>query len=139
MNNLLEFDLSYLSDGISRIAGIDEAGRGPLAGPVVAAAVIFENGTFIEGVNDSKKLNPNKRENLSKIIKEKALSFSYGIVDQDIIDEINILRATLKAMKSSLLKLNIKPDLVLIDGNKSFKSPHKIELIIKGDQKCKSE
>jgi ribonuclease HII len=135
LNNLIEFDSSYLSQSVNSIAGIDEAGRGPLAGPVIAAAVMFEKGTFIEGVNDSKKLNQNKREYLAKVIKEKAICYSYGIVDQAQIDEINILRATLKAMKSSLSKLKIKPDLVLIDGNKSFKSRHRIELIIKGDQK----
>lgn len=129
------FDNSFLSENISLIAGIDEAGRGPLAGPVVAASVVFSPDTCIEGVNDSKKLSPELRERLFEIIKEKALSWSVSIVNHDEIDRINILQATLYAMKNSVELLTIKPDLVIIDGNKSFISDVPTKTIIKGDEK----
>jgi len=132
---LKNFDLKYLSKDVKILSGIDEVGRGPLAGPVVVAAVIFDNDTIIEGVNDSKQLNEKKREELSKIIKEKCLAYSFGIVEQNEIDRINILQATLKAMKQAVDKLNIKPDLILIDGNKSFNTKTSVETIVKGDSK----
>ncbi|OGU36818.1 MAG: ribonuclease HII [Ignavibacteria bacterium GWB2_35_6b] len=133
--SLKNFDRSFLSKDINFIAGIDEAGRGPLAGPVVAAAVIFDNDTVIEGINDSKKLTEKKREELFKIIKEKSLSYAVGIVDEKSIDEINILNAALQAMKIAAEELNPKPDLILIDGNKNFKSNFPTKTIVKGDAK----
>ena len=133
--NLKNFDRSFLTNGINLIAGIDEAGRGPLAGPVVAAAVIFDNETIIEGINDSKKITEKKREELFEIIKEKSLSYAVGIVDEKLIDEINILNAALKAMKIAAEELNPKPDLILIDGNKTFYSQIPTKTIVKGDSK----
>lgn len=129
------FDNSFLSEKITMIAGVDEAGRGPLAGPVVAAAVIFGKDDFIEGVNDSKKLTEAAREKLfGEIIR---LSISYGIASVTVktIDKINILQAALRAMRRAADKLSPKPDLILIDGNKSFACVQKTETIIKGDSK----
>lgn len=128
-----EFDLKFCTSKTFLLAGVDEAGRGPLAGPVVAAAVIFDNDTFIPGVNDSKQLSELQREDLEKIIKQQALTFGYGIVNEKIIDKINILQATLKAMKNAVSKLNVKPDLIIIDGNKSFYSKIPTKTIVKGD------
>ena len=135
MNNLKLFDTAQRNENVNTIAGVDEAGRGPLAGPVVAAAVIFKEDTIIEGIYDSKKLNPSKREKLSEMIKDKALTYAFGIVDHLTIDNINILKATLKAMKISVENLDFVPDLILIDGNKSFNSNQKIKTIVKGDTK----
>jgi len=132
---LKDFDRTFLCKSINIIAGIDEAGRGPLAGPVVAAAVIFENETIIEGINDSKKLSACKREELFEKIITKSLCYSIGIVDEKQIDEINILNAALKAMKNAADKLTVKPDLILIDGNKPFKSEIPVKTIVKGDAK----
>lgn len=130
-----DFDRTFLCKSINIIAGIDEAGRGPLAGPVVAASVIFENETIIEGINDSKKLSACKREELFEKIITKSLCYSIGIVDEKQIDEINILNAALKAMKNAADKLTVKPDLILIDGNKPFKSEIPVKTIVKGDAK----
>ena len=135
MDSLKNFDKKFLSDNIKIIAGVDEAGRGPLAGPVVAAAVIFKNDTIINGINDSKKISEKRRDYLVEKIKENAVSFSYGIIDQKIIDKINILQATLKAMKVAVEKLDIDPDLILIDGNKTCNSDIKTVSIVKGDGK----
>ncbi len=129
------FDLQFLSNEIKLLAGVDEVGRGPLAGPVVAAAVVFDNGINITGINDSKKLTEKRREELNEIIKTKALSFGFGIIEHYEIDEINILQATLKAMKIAVENLKIKPDIILIDGNKSFNTETKTKTIIKGDSK----
>jgi ribonuclease HII len=129
------FDNSFLSENVKLIAGIDEAGRGPLAGPVVAASVIFSPDIYIDGVNDSKKLSAVKREEFFEIIKEKALSWSSFVIDHEEIDKINILQATLKAMKKSVGELKVKPDLILIDGNKTFYSRIPTIPIIDGDEK----
>lgn len=129
------FDKQFYLDGVENLAGTDEAGRGPLAGPVVAAAVIFEKDVFIEGVNDSKKVNANKREELCKEIKEKALSWKCTVIDHKKIDEINILQASLSGMKKSVLKLNPLPDIVLVDGPKIFYSDIKAIPLIDGDAK----
>ena len=129
------FDRAYYSNSIKTICGVDEAGRGPLAGPVVAAAVIFDNETIIEGVNDSKKLNESTREELFSKITSQAVSYGIGIVDHIKIDEINILNAALLAMKIAVSKLSPKPDLILIDGNKSFISEIETRTIIGGDAK----
>ncbi|MCB9207223.1 MAG: ribonuclease HII [Ignavibacteriales bacterium] len=129
------YDNKYYSEGFINLVGVDEAGRGPLAGPVVAAAVIFEKNTFIEGINDSKKIKEKERENLAEKIKQSALDYSYGIVNHIEIDRINILQASLKAMKIAVNKLSGKIDLILIDGNKSFISDLPTKTIVKGDAK----
>jgi len=130
-----KFDLQFYTDNSVILAGVDEAGRGPLAGPVVAAAVIFDKETFIDGVNDSKQLTESQREDLSTKIKKCAFGFGYGIVNEKIIDEINILQASLKAMKIAVKKLSIQPNFIIVDGNKSFLSNIKTMPIVKGDSK----
>lgn len=117
------------------LCGIDEAGRGPLAGPVVAAAVVFPQNVFIEGVNDSKKLSAKKRELLFEIIIKECLEYSVSVIAVNKIDEINILQASLLAMKNAVESLSFSPKLVLIDGNKTFPSKHTKEAVIKGDSK----
>jgi ribonuclease HII len=116
--NMCRYEKEAYSRGIRLVAGVDEAGRGPLAGPVVAASVILPEGVFIEGLNDSKKISPKKREALFEIIKEKALSYAVGIVDEKYIDETNILIATKKAMSIAVQSLKLKPELLLIDALK---------------------
>lgn len=130
-----EFDKKYLSKKVKFLAGVDEAGRGPLAGPVVAASVIFDKKTNIKGVNDSKQLTEKQRESLFEKIISSALAYSVSIVNQNVIDEVNILNATLRAMKQSVDDLKIKPDLVLVDGNRKFQSDIPVITIIKGDSK----
>lgn len=129
------FDRTFYNEKIKTICGVDEAGRGPLAGPVVAAAVIFDDATVIDGINDSKKLNEKTREKLYDEIIEQSVSYGVGIVDHVKIDEINILNAALLAMKIAVSKLSPKPDLVLIDGNKPFKSEIEAKTIVGGDGK----
>ena len=119
-------------------AGVDEAGRGPLAGPVVAASVILSKENPIDGLNDSKALTPRKRSLLYDIISEKSVSFAVGIVENDVIDQINILQSTIKAMESSILGLTVKPDLVYIDGNRPTTLEIRQQTIVKGDTKCQS-
>lgn len=119
-------------------AGVDEAGRGPLAGPVVAASVILSKENPIDGLNDSKALTPRKRSLLYDIISEKSVSFAVGIIENDVIDQINILQSTIKAMESSILGLTVKPDLVYIDGNRPTTLEIKQQTIVKGDTKCQS-
>lgn len=134
-NSLKHFDNKRLSRKTKIIAGVDEAGRGPLAGPVVAAAVIFDKKTFHKEINDSKKLSEKKREELYSWITENCMSYGVGIVEQEEIDSINILQAALKAMKEAALLLLPKPNLILIDGNKSFHSEIKTKTVVKGDTK----
>lgn len=126
------------ADGYTYIAGVDEAGRGPLAGPVYAAAVILPDDVFIEGINDSKKLSEKRREELYDIICEKAVAYNICSVDEKRIDEINILNATHEAMNGAVAGLNVKPDYVIIDGNsiKGMTLPH--ETVVKGDAKSVS-
>ncbi len=124
--------------GYEIIAGIDEAGRGPLAGPVVSAAVILRRGSFIEGLNDSKKLTPQKRDKLYDIIMKNALSVGVGIVDEKVIDEINILNATKVAMKQAVEKLIINPDILLTDAVKLSEVKIPQISIVKGDAKSVS-
>ena len=121
---------------IKYIAGIDEAGRGPLAGPVVVGVVIMPEDSMIEGVNDSKKVSEKKREKLYDQITSEAISWGVGIIDQEEIDEINILNATKKAVTMAISKLETKPDLILVDaltGIDTLGIPY--ESIIKGDAK----
>ena len=119
-------------------AGIDEAGRGPLAGPVVAAAVILPKHINLEGINDSKKLSSKKRADLFEIIKEKSLSFGIGIIEPEEIDRINILMATLKAMETAVSNLDVSPDVLLIDGINTINLTVPQKTIKKGDSKCLS-
>lgn len=113
---MLEFEGMARRQGYCRVAGIDEAGRGALAGPVVAAAVILPEGLAIPGVDDSKKLSPAKRDQLFDVIMERALAVGVGLGDHLLIDRINILQATLEAMKEAVLKLSPSPDFLLVDG-----------------------
>lgn len=137
-------DYSYennaLLNGYKTVCGIDEAGRGPLAGPVYAAAVILPMGLEIEGLNDSKKLSEKKREKLFDIICEKAIAYSVGIATEKEIDEINILNATFLAMKRAVEGLEIKPDYALVDGNRypNISADIKEEVVVKGDAKSMS-
>ena len=109
----LEIERTLWMQGIDRIAGVDEAGRGPLAGPVVAAAVIFPKECIIEHVDDSKKCTAKQREELFTLIMEQALSVGVGIVDHEVIDRINILQATILAMRKSIENMNIQPEYVI--------------------------
>lgn len=124
------------------VAGVDEVGRGPLAGAVVAAAVILTEENWIDGLADSKVLNEKKRNELDSIIKEKALAWSFGRAEVDEIDEINILHASMLAMKRAVEGLSIKPDHIKIDGNRCFCKEDEIEIsmeaIVKGDSKVAS-
>lgn len=132
MRELFEFEDQYTEKGYTAIAGIDEAGRGPLAGPVVAACTIMPLDDIIEGINDSKKLSEKKREALFEQIKEKALAFSIVEMPAEVIDDINILEATKKAMIQCATELAIKPDVVFIDAVK-LNLPYETLSIIKGD------
>ena len=124
--------------GCNVVCGVDEAGRGPLAGPVFAAAVILPDGHIIEGVNDSKKLSEKKREMLFDKIIEECVCYSIGTASEKEIDEINILQATYLAMKRAVEGLEIKPDYVLIDGNRMPPIDIPAETIVKGDGKSAS-
>ncbi|AWK81166.1 ribonuclease HII [Photobacterium damselae] len=115
------------------IAGVDEVGRGPLVGAVVTAAVILDPNNPIEGLTDSKKLSEKKRNALFDEIKEKALAWSLGRCEADEIDELNILQATMVAMQRAVAGLNITPDFVLIDGNKTPELPMAAQAVVKGD------
>lgn len=119
--------------GYQYICGVDEAGRGPLAGPVYASAVILPLDEEIEGINDSKKLSEKKREELFDAITEKAIAYSIVSVDNTTIDEINILQSTMLAMKKAVETLKIKPDIVYIDGNRLPDLEVPSEYVIKGD------
>lgn len=131
-----QFDLDRKKSGY--LAGVDEAGRGPLAGPVFAAAVILADDVIIEGINDSKKLSEKKRELLYDEICEKATAYCVASVDEKEIDDINILQATFKAMRNAVLGLSVTPDYVLIDGNKSPSTSFTEETVVKGDSKSMS-
>jgi ribonuclease HII len=136
--DLFLFDNFYRQKGYTSIAGLDEAGRGPWAGPVVAAAVILPKDLLIEGLNDSKKLTPIKREKLFEIITKKASGIGVGIVDNNSIDELNILQATHKAMNIALSRLGNDYDIVLVDGLPVSTITGKQEAIIQGDGKSAS-
>jgi ribonuclease HII len=126
----------YWYNGIELLAGVDEAGRGPLAGPVVAAAVIVPRESWIDGVDDSKKLSHAKREELFVIIQERALSIGVGIVSHQRIDEINILQATMQAMAEAAAQLIPRPQHLLVDGNRFQDQSLPFTTIIDGDAKC---
>lgn len=130
-----EYEEKLYSEGYKSICGCDEAGRGPLCGPVVAAAVILPLGIEIEGLNDSKKLTEKKREKLFDIIKEKAIAYAIAEASPEEIDEINILNASMLAMRRAVEALPVKADFALIDGNcsRGFEIP--TETVVSGDAK----
>lgn len=135
---MLRFENKYLSKGKRIIAGIDEVGRGPLCGPVVASSVVFPQNIDIPGLTDSKKLTPKKRDLLYKEIYKLANYIGIGIVHEDRIDDINILESTIEAMRLSVNDLGIRPEVLLIDGNmKSINNIYQ-ESIVKGDSKSLS-
>ena len=139
LNNMKQIENKLHEEGFEYICGIDEAGRGPLAGPVVVASVIMPKDSMIEGINDSKKVSEKKREKLYSQILEEAIAYGVGIIDQNEIDEINILNATKKGLTNSLKELKIKPDLILVDALHDINTlqiPYKS--IIKGDAKIYS-
>lgn len=129
----LAYERQLLSEGYEYICGVDEVGRGPLAGPVVCAAVIMPLDDIINGVDDSKKLSAKKRESLSKLIAEKAVSLHISLIEPEKIDEINILEATKLCMKNAVESLAVKPDFVLTDGNMKLDVSLPQKSIIKGD------
>lgn len=130
-----EYEHLYRSQGFAAVCGVDEAGRGPLAGPVFAAAVILPDGLENIGLNDSKKLTEKKRDALLDIITEKAVAWCVASADEKEIDELNILNATFLAMKRAVDGLAVRPDLALIDGNRRPGTGIREETIVKGDAK----
>ena len=136
--SLIEFDLDIKKEGYNIIAGVDEAGRGPLAGPVCAAAVILPKGLVIEGINDSKKLSEKKRDMLFDEIISKAVAYSIQFSDPDVIDEINIKQATSLAMHNAVKELSVAPSYVIIDGKDNIPYDIPYEYVIKGDAKSQS-
>lgn len=136
--NLISFDNDYRNQGYRVIAGVDEAGRGPWAGPVVAAAVVLPPGLEIKGVRDSKKLTSRKREKLFDIIKSESISVGIGVIGQDIIDAVNILQATYLAMKEALRGISQVPDIVLVDGHEIPELGVKQAGLVGGDDKSAS-
>ena len=137
LTNLKSMEKELYDKGFEYICGIDEAGRGPLAGPVVVAGVIMPKDSMIEGVNDSKKVSEKKREKLYDVILEEAISYSVAIIGQDVIDEINILNATKQGVTTVVEELDVKPNLILVDALTHINTkgiPY--DSIIKGDAKC---
>ncbi len=134
----LLYENEALASGYDIVCGVDEAGRGPLAGPVYAAAVVLKKGQTIEGVNDSKKLSEKKREELFDKIVSECSAFSVGTASEREIDEINILQATFLAMKRAVDGLSIKPDIALVDGNQIPPLDCAVKTVIKGDAKSES-
>jgi len=138
LNNMRFYENKAYDGGYVHTGGIDEAGRGPLAGPVAAACVILPKDIFIEGLNDSKKISPKKRESLFEVITSKAISYSIAFSDERCIDKINILNATKKAMRDAIASMGIKPDILLIDALKLENINIPQLSIIKGDAKSVS-
>lgn len=134
----LEFEKEAIAKGYKAVCGVDEAGRGPLAGPVCAAAVILPEGVIIDGVNDSKKLSEKKREALFDVIREQSLAYSIAYATVNEIEEINILNATMLAMKRAVEGLSVKADYAMIDGNRLPELDIDSECIVKGDAKSMS-
>ena len=130
--NMWEIEDSHFENGIQIICGVDEAGRGPLAGPVCAAAVILPPHADIPGLNDSKKLSDKRRRELFPVIKETAVAYGIGIATHEEIDEINILQATYLAMERAIQALSVKPELALIDGNRARDFGIPVETVVNG-------
>ena len=128
-----EIEDFHFENGIKLICGVDEAGRGPLAGPVCAAAVILPPHAHIPGLNDSKKLTDKKRRELYPVIMEQAVAYGIGFASHEEIDEINILQATYLAMERAIAKLSVRPELALIDGNRAKDFGVPVKTVIKGD------
>lgn len=133
LENMWQIEDSFYDQGYQVICGVDEAGRGPLAGPVCAAAVILPKHLEIPGLTDSKKLTDKKRRELFPLIQEQAVAYGIGFASQEEIDEINILQATFLAMERALSELNARPDMVLIDGNRERDFGVPVQTVIKGD------
>ena len=131
--NMWEIENSFFSEDIRVICGVDEAGRGPLAGPVCAAAVILPANLEIPGLTDSKKLTDKKRRELFPVIMEQAVAYGIGFASEQEIDEINILQATFLAMQRAIDQLSVKPDLALIDGNRQKDFGIPVKTVVKGD------
>ena len=136
--NMWEIEDTYFSRGISLVCGVDEAGRGPLAGPVCAAAVILPPHIEIPGLNDSKKLTDKRRRELFPIIQSNALAYGIAFADNQEIDDINILQATYLAMERALGMLSVKPEIALIDGNRAKDFGIPVETVVKGDARSAS-
>ena len=137
LTKLKEIEKDLYNKGFKNICGIDEAGRGPLAGPVVVAGVIMPEDSMIEFVNDSKKVTEKRREKLYDIIREEAISYSIAVIDQNVIDEINILNATKQGVTEVIDGLDVKPDLILVDALEHINTrgiPY--EPLVKGDARC---
>ena len=132
-NTMWEIEDGCLIEGYQVICGVDEAGRGPLAGPVCAAAVILPRHIDIPGLNDSKKLSDKRRREIFPIIKEQALAYGIGFASHEEIDEINILQATYLAMERALAQLKLSPELALIDGNRAKDFGIPVRTVVKGD------
>jgi len=130
------FERALWRQGYRRVAGIDEAGRGPLAGPVVAAAVVVPEGFVLDGVDDSKKLPPEKREEIFALLCSGAADVGVGIIGHEVIDEINILNATFRAMHAAVRNLSLPADYLLVDGNRFTGGPLPYAAIVKGDARC---
>ncbi len=131
--NMWEIEEGFYAQGVQVICGVDEAGRGPLAGPVCAAAVILPEHLELPGLTDSKKLTDKKRRELFPLIKEQAIAYGIGLASEKEIDEINILQATFLAMQRALDQLSIRPDLALIDGNREKDFGLPVKTVVKGD------
>ena len=133
--NMWEIENGYFAEGVKVICGVDEAGRGPLAGPVCAAAVILPANLEIPGLTDSKKLTDKKRRELFPVIKEQAVAFGIGFATEQEIDEINILQATFLAMERAISQLKVKADFALIDGNREKDFGLPVMTVVKGDSR----
>ncbi len=138
MIDMWEIENLHFANGIQLICGVDEAGRGPLAGPVCAAAVILPPNLDIPGLNDSKKLTDKRRRELFPIIKEQAVAYGIGLASHEEIDQINILQATYLAMERAMAALSVRPELALIDGNRAKDFGLPVETVVKGDSRSAS-
>lgn len=136
MTELWELENEIYDSGVELICGVDEAGRGPLAGPVCAAAVILPRGLEIEGLNDSKKLSEKKRDKLFDAICAEAVSYGIAFASVEEIEEINILNAAMLAMNRAIERLSVKPALALVDGNRNSAIKMPSRCVVKGDAKC---